>query len=345
MSTSTLKAAIRRGLAALAASSGITGRLWARAGAGFTCLTYHRVLPKERCGEYAEPLAIPADVFERQAEWLRDHGTVVTVSEALSRCRDGRLERERPLICVTFDDGYADNAEIAAPILERNGLVGTFFVVTGFVGDGTVLWYDRASAHWRHTGSRACLGALGAAGSSTPCGSERDWLEALKGLSHDQRECVLRSLDLGDTAATGSDLYRPMRPDDVRRLRGAGHEIGAHTATHPLLTRLDDAGLERELSEPRRRLAEWLGEAPPGLCYPNGDYDGRVSAAAERAGYRYACTTREGVNTAATPAMELRRRHIQVSHVTRAGGGHSDGALAAEVWGLHALLRARRGRA
>lgn len=40
----------------------------------------------------------------------------------------------RPPACVTFDDGYRDNAEVAGSILADLGLVATFFVATSFVG-------------------------------------------------------------------------------------------------------------------------------------------------------------------------------------------------------------------
>src|SRR5205085_12504208 len=45
-------------------------------------------------------------------------------------------------LAITFDDGYADNDELAAPILKRLGMSATFFVSTGFL-DGGCMWNDR----------------------------------------------------------------------------------------------------------------------------------------------------------------------------------------------------------
>jgi peptidoglycan/xylan/chitin deacetylase (PgdA/CDA1 family) len=73
--------------------------------------------------------------------------------------------------------------------------------------------------------------------------------------------------------------------DDLRRLAGAGWEIGSHTLTHPHLTTLDDAALARELIDSRARCADELGHECRSIAYPYGDLDGRVAAAAAAAGY------------------------------------------------------------
>ena len=82
----------------------------------------------------------------------------------------------------------------------------------------------------------------------------------------------------------------PLSWDDLRGLAGAGWEIGSHACSHPHLTRLGDAELERELVESRRRLEAELGVACRSLAYPYGDHDDRVLAAAAAAGYEAACT-------------------------------------------------------
>ena len=78
--------------------------------------------------------------------------------------------------------------------------------------------------------------------------------------------------------------------DEVRLLAGRGWEIGSHTITHPYLTGIDDDDLEWELVESKRRLEAEVGRPCRTLAYPSGDYDARVAAAAERAGYAVAAT-------------------------------------------------------
>lgn len=72
---------------------------------------------------------------------------------------------------------------------------------------------------------------------------------------------------------------------ELRELAARGIEIGSHTVSHPHLTELGDAELHRELGESRERVEAALGQPCRLLAYPYGDEDGRVHAAAERAGY------------------------------------------------------------
>jgi peptidoglycan/xylan/chitin deacetylase (PgdA/CDA1 family) len=83
---------------------------------------------------------------------------------------------------------------------------------------------------------------------------------------------------------------RPMSWDEVRVLADAGWEIGSHTKSHPRLSSLPDAEMERELEDSRLILEERLGRPCNALAYPFGDHDERVVEAAGRAGYAVAGT-------------------------------------------------------
>jgi peptidoglycan/xylan/chitin deacetylase (PgdA/CDA1 family) len=74
----------------------------------------------------------------------------------------------------------------------------------------------------------------------------------------------------------------------LRRLQESGWEIGAHTMTHPRLTRLDDEALAQELVGSKARCEEMLGVPCRTMAYPTGDFDARVERAAEAAGYEAA---------------------------------------------------------
>lgn len=78
--------------------------------------------------------------------------------------------------------------------------------------------------------------------------------------------------------------------DELRGLADAGWEVGAHSLTHPYLTRVGDERLERELRESRRRCEEALGRPCRTMAYPSGDVDARVEQAVADAGYEAAGT-------------------------------------------------------
>jgi peptidoglycan/xylan/chitin deacetylase (PgdA/CDA1 family) len=90
-------------------------------------LLYHRVNDDMR-----DTLTTGIERFDCHLTWLRRHCRVIRLEDYL----DGRVNRKslRPLVAITFDDGYRDNVRHAAPLLERHGLPATFFVATGIIG-------------------------------------------------------------------------------------------------------------------------------------------------------------------------------------------------------------------
>ena len=105
-------------------------------------------LEAEECEGYPFPsLVMPRSLFGAQLDYLSQHARVLPVLDALRRYGDCPRD-SKPLVCLTFDDGYVDNFEIAAPLLESRGLRGTFFITAGAVQARKALWYDQAAHVW-----------------------------------------------------------------------------------------------------------------------------------------------------------------------------------------------------
>ncbi len=104
-------------------------------GSGIPVLTYHHI------GADAGWLYVSESDFEQQLVYLRKQGyTPVSVAElAEGLAGRGRLPN-RPIV-LTFDDGYEDNYRAALPVLLRQGMRASFFVVTGKIGQpGYMTW-------------------------------------------------------------------------------------------------------------------------------------------------------------------------------------------------------------
>ncbi|MBK9386732.1 MAG: polysaccharide deacetylase family protein [Planctomycetes bacterium] len=317
----------------------------ARMRRGLTVLTYHRVLPQERCARYPFPaLVMPEAAFAAQVEWLAKRCEVLPLREALPRSRSGAKPR-RPLVAITFDDGYADNHDLAAPILEASGVRATFFVTTGFLEATRPLWFDRGAELLGAVGAahaaRSVARAIGFAGA--PVGDPPEallaWLEALKQESAEARERFLAELErtLGRVVPLAG--YEPMTRAQALALHQRGHELGSHSQTHPILPSLSDEELHAEIAASREQLAQWSGASIEGFCYPNGDCDERVLAAVRDAGYRYACTTRDGVAGPSDDVLALPRICVTNHAVSSANGRFRLTAFRAEVARFHALWR------
>jgi peptidoglycan/xylan/chitin deacetylase (PgdA/CDA1 family) len=98
-------------------------------------------------------------------------------------------------------------------------------------------------------------------------------------------------------------------PAQVRHLIAAGWEVASHSATHPDLTKIDDAALAREVAGSRTTLQKLLHVPVDFFCYPAGRLDDRVVAAVRAAGYSGATTTALGL---ARPSDMFRLARVRV---------------------------------
>jgi peptidoglycan/xylan/chitin deacetylase (PgdA/CDA1 family) len=98
-----------------------------------------------------------------------------------------------------------------------------------------------------------------------------------------------------------------MSDSEVREWLAAGQQIGAHTLTHPHLTQLSLAQAREEIFSSRKSLEDRFQVPIEHFCYPYGDQNSEIRALVEAAGYKTACSTIPGLNTAGTDPLRLHR--------------------------------------
>lgn len=109
-----------------------------------------------------DPITCSRREFAEYCAFLHHYYDVITLGDLATRLRTGGELTGR--VVITFDDGYLDNYEVAAPELQRYGLPATFFVVTGFIGSSRVPWWDADLPHAPDWMSWDQVRALAAAG-------------------------------------------------------------------------------------------------------------------------------------------------------------------------------------
>src|SRR6185369_3692384 len=117
---------------------------------GMLVVNHHRVTWPEQCPYDHGVIDSTPEQFERQILWLQRHFRMLTLEEAEEAACGERTIRD-PAVLITFDDGYADNYEIAFPILKRLGVQGTFFLATSYVGGTRVPWWDSIACRVRRS--------------------------------------------------------------------------------------------------------------------------------------------------------------------------------------------------
>jgi peptidoglycan/xylan/chitin deacetylase (PgdA/CDA1 family) len=259
-------------------------------------LTYHRV--GDELSDPWDPaiFSATADEFDEQVSYLKRKHALVTLDEALAFV-DG-TEKDKSSRCrvlITFDDGYLDNYTIAFPILKSHGAQGVFFLCSNIVGSGHVPWWDHI-AYLVKSGTKKRF--------SLSFPSPLDVDIEKNGLG----ESLRKILDLYKTpenidldrfirelkeAVDGKDLPADSRRfltwDEAREMLAGGMAIGAHTHSHPMLSKLTEDEQRRELGQSRAIISEKLGINVDSFAYPFGSPTAFTKATekiAEETGFR-----------------------------------------------------------
>ena len=272
-------------------------------------LAYHRVLAQSDPLLPCEPSA--AD-FEHRMRWVKANFNVLPLGDAVRGLRENRLPRRA--LCITFDDGYADNYRVALPILLRLGLPATFFVATGFL-DGGCMFNDVVIEALRAApGPDLDLDDLGLGrhplGSNEQRGHAIDRILArLRYFELDRRSEVAQEVARRASARVRADLM--MTSEEVGLLHAAGMEIGAHTVNHPILAEIPLGRARHEMEASRARLQSITGAPVRLFAYPNGsprrDYRAEHAALARELGFDAAVSAAWGSARAGDDLYQIPR--------------------------------------
>jgi peptidoglycan/xylan/chitin deacetylase (PgdA/CDA1 family) len=282
-------------------------RLWPPA--RLSILIYHRVLPQP---DPLFPGEVDATAFDRQMGLLKRFFNVIALRDAVRLLRDGALPPRTA--CITFDDGYADNAEVALPILQRHGLPACFFISSGYLNGGQ-MWNDRVIDSVRHAGgseldlSECGLGRypLGSTGSRRK--AIETILASLKYLPFERRQALVAHLASAAACSMQQDLM--LTTAQVLALHRAGMEIGAHTVSHPILTNMPEREARADMADGKYELERIIGAPVHLFAYPNGkpgqDFDQRHVEIARQLGFEAAVSTQWGAADHASDLFQLPR--------------------------------------
>jgi len=274
-------------------------------------LMYHSVAPFE-----ADPfwMRVQPEHFEAHLRYLSQHADVVPLDAISERGRGRR-------VAITLDDGYADNAQIAAPLLAEAGLPATVFVATDGLNPPHEVWYDRLERLVLN--APAEVTTLDVTVASRPVRVDIRTPEGRRRAIH-AIERRIRPLPTPEIAASmqpiADQLGDRSSPARVRpqmtpsELVGLAAQpligIGAHTCRHPMLSSLSRAEQWDEIAGSRDTLGELLGGSIDAFAYPFGHRESFTDVTVglvHDAGFKLACTTVTGRVTRRTSRYRIPR--------------------------------------
>ncbi|MEZ4310489.1 MAG: polysaccharide deacetylase family protein [Polyangiaceae bacterium] len=259
-------------------------------------------------------LAVSRAFFEGFCATVAEGYDVLPLAELEERRRAGTLPARA--VAITFDDGWADNHDIAWPVLRAHGLPATVFVTTGTIGGEKQLWFHRLAHIFEKANPEELPVCVGPWTFTLDTDGEREATVGrigadLKKMPAAQREEMLAALGEAFGVTDFSPLAREMLTwDQLRAMDAGGFAVEAHTVTHPILGAESIEDAAREIAESREVLSGKLGRAVDLFAYPNGkdeDMTPDVIAAVERAGYKAAFTAEFGAASAANDPYKVPR--------------------------------------
>ncbi len=233
--------------------------------------------------------------LEAQCEHLRKHYRPVSMTEAAEALRGGKRAPEGS-VAITVDDGYRDFLAQAWPVFKSYGIPALVYVATDLPDQNTWLWTDQLTHFLIEQGDRGAAVTIKQRLKKIPDEKRRAYLDSLPGLRR-----------------TPPPAYEPLSWEEIRRLAKEGVEFGAHTRSHPILSRLPNRDrMREEIAGSQQRLEKELGGRVRHFCYPNGtpeDYNEEAIEVVRECGFQTAVTAVRGINFAGADPLLLRRIH------------------------------------
>lgn len=266
----------------------------------FRVVTYHRIAPVQG-SLVLDPAMISAtpDGFARQMKYLAEHYNIISICDILDAITNGKSLPPRAVL-ISFDDGYYDLLKYAWPVLQKLKLPAVIFAATEYANNPEhSFWWDRIANAILNTERKTIdispFDIHLADNRHDRYAVVKRVQACLKNLNNAESKDLVNEICqfLGEKK---SPQQVSLDWEQLRQLNQGGIVIGAHSQTHPLLTRisLDDA--KSEILGSQDTLKHEIGNTYPIFCYPNGSYSKAIITILKANGFTIAFTSQDGQN-------------------------------------------------
>jgi peptidoglycan/xylan/chitin deacetylase (PgdA/CDA1 family) len=287
---------------------------WSRVSTGkYVILCYHRV----GTGGIPYYSELDAQEFEKQMRFLRSRYRILSLEQLVREIADSQSNGQG--VAVTFDDGYRGLYTEALPILSKYQIPATVYLIGNAMETGEPAWYDKIFLALQVFPKNTFEIQLDTPRRFVFPTRESRIAAAVEIVTHlrrvpdaERRACCF-ALENQVVLPAGDLANRMLNWTQVKEMQTAGISFGAHTMTHPVLSRLELPEAERELRESKRLIEDRLQTPVLDFAYPFGhehDCSADVERLAARCGFRSAVTTTWGVNRTGANPFALRRPQI-----------------------------------
>ncbi len=239
-----------------------------------------RILMYHRFNQNSEHMKVSAASFEKQIAYLKKHFNVVALPEIFTLIMQGNSLPPDSIV-LTIDDGYRDFYEVAYPILKKYEMTATLYVTTGFIDGNIWLWPDKIEFILENTLHHLLRVDINGTSEQVMLRNKEDKNAAwLKMVDYCISLPVTERNNFISVLADNSDIgleqkppveYAAMSWKQIRELSDYGINIGAHTQTHPILSKINVDHIEDEINGSKQKIEKMINKPVSCFCYPNGE--------------------------------------------------------------------------
>ena len=284
-------------------------------------LMYHRI---DETDTDPWDICVSPQHFDEQVQFVKNNYNIISVKDVIEAVSTGNIIDNS--ICITFDDGYADNYFNAKPVLEKYNCPAAFFIPTNFMGSEKPFWWDELEMillHSKQLPNHLSLHIDGAIKKyyfdekelstkqwqqhknwkwyETPptnrCAAFLNIWQMLRPLSYVEIEKQMQVIR--NWAGKNDDVFASRLPMNKQQLRTLADNdlftMGLHTHTHPDLEGKTKAFQSAEMLLCKNVLADEYGIESNCLAFSYGRYDNDTIAAANELNLA-GCLTTEAVS-------------------------------------------------
>jgi peptidoglycan/xylan/chitin deacetylase (PgdA/CDA1 family) len=287
----------------------------------FIILLYHRLVD-DRSKYLSKGPVVHHHIkhFKNELRYLKKNFEILSMDEAVQRMKLG-LGFKRPSVAITFDDGYQDNYTLAYPVLKKHGVSATIYLTTSLIGTMARTWPDQIElALLKTKKDYFCFPSL--------FGDELNWItteaqkkkanikvaEALKLKPDMEREKLMQEffevLEVDGAHRKNQGPRMMLNWNEVKNMAQNGITFGAHSHTHPILSRMPPEKAKEDIFYSKKVIEENLGTKVQHFAFPNGrdqDFSEELRDYCREIGFESVASVNYGLNDSKISAMRLKR--------------------------------------
>jgi peptidoglycan/xylan/chitin deacetylase (PgdA/CDA1 family) len=252
---------------------------------GSRILIYHGLCRKDHTK--FNPIFLTAHTFEAHLKFYREYFNVVSLDQFFAK----DLCVDKFNVCLTFDDGFANNYQYALPLLEEYKVPATFFITAIRNAGYDILWNDFLGIVSYYGPQQLIYQdkeyVKNKFGRYAESGSGRTLVDYLKEKGFEAKAEMIKSLgQLFPHKPENEEYWKQMTQEEIRTLASSPNvTIGSHGFYHNRMDMLPLAEASKEMKDSKNYLEELSGKEVKSFAFPYGNYSRELVAEAKKVGF------------------------------------------------------------